>query len=146
MNSLKLLVLLLIILFVIYLFQLRFSPQTQNKYISPTPVPNSPTPTRTMNQTTPTPSHVSSDMYQYPGSTKNSDGAYITEDSVEKITTWYKNLIKKDGFSTTTTIQTKTNGSVLNTLKAVKGGTQLSIEIRKSADTEVVSIVVVRSK
>lgn len=151
MNSLKLLLLLLVILFCIYLFQLRFPPQSLHKDITPTAIPTSPTPTivsPTISlETTPSPtSQPTSDRYQYPTSTKQSDGLYITVDSVQDVTNWYKDLMRNEGFSTITAIQTTTNGSVLNKLISVKGNTRLTIEIQKPASSDTVSIGVSLNK
>lgn len=157
MNSLKLLILLIVILFGIYLFQLRFQPRTAHKQnTSPTPTPKptvtpskqpTNTPGMTSFYTAPTAAPTigqpgASGSYQYPGSTSQGNGVYTTSDSVQTVTQWYKDAISRDGFNSTTVVQTSTNGVTYNKLVAAKEGKQISIEIKKPADANIVTIIV----
>lgn len=153
MNSLKLLILLIIILFGIYLFQLRFPTRTkQQEDIIPSP---SPKPTAMPSQRKKPPSDItpfykaptssessSNSSYQYPGSSTQGNGMYTTSDSPAIVTQWYKDAITRNGFTSTTVIQTTTNSVTYNKLVAAKAGKQISIEIKKPADSGTVTIVV----
>jgi hypothetical protein len=147
MNSLKLLILLIVILFGIYLFQLRYQPHIANDHADQFPTPTlrpsvTPRVSIMMHETSsPTPSNTS---YQYPGSTDQGNGTYITTDSVNTVTQWYKDAISKDGYNTTTVVQTSANGVIDNTLVAGKSGQQISVEIKKTANSDTVTITVSR--
>jgi hypothetical protein len=83
-----------------------------------------------------------SGSYQYPGSTSQGNGIYTTTDSPTTVTQWYKDAISRDGYSSTTVVQMSTNGVTYNKLIAGKSGKQISIEIKKPADSNTVTITI----
>ena len=74
--------------------------------------------------------------YVYPGSEILSQSDSLLElssgDDTDKITDWYKDTIRKNGFIAKNFVSTKTNGEVLNKLEAAGEDIKISIEITKS--------------
>jgi hypothetical protein len=70
-------------------------------------------------------------QWVFPSSTK-SGGKYTVASSTSEVTSWYKNKFKELNFRTTSAIETRTNGSVLNKLVASSGSTTVSVEIKSS--------------
>lgn len=79
----------------------------------------------------------------YPGATdSNSDGAtFESFDDVSLITDWYKDKIQSLNMSTTSFIQTNTNGNILNRMIGSDGKKEIEIEISKRRDQEEVQII-----
>lgn len=63
-----------------------------------------------------------------------------TSDSSQTVTDWYKQKIKDEGFTTTSFVQTNTNGDVLNRLVGSGNGTKIAVEISQNSEDSVATI------
>ncbi len=107
------------------------APTTNPQTPSPTPTPSIvPTPTKA-----PVLDLGSQNQWVYPASVGNQN-KYTVKASTVEVTTWYKNKFKELGFRTTSAIETRTNGNVLNKLVASSGNTTVSVEIKSSENGE----------
>lgn len=105
--------------------------------VTPTAIPV-PTVTATATPTpikTPSLDFSSQNQWVYPGSSGN-PAKYVVKSSTVEVTSWYKNKFKEMGFRTTSAIETRTNGNVLNKLVASSGTTTVSVEIKSSDNGE----------
>ncbi len=149
------------ILLISVLMQARRVPsqqQTSDVLSSPTTTPTH-TPTDTPIPTHPTATHkptftpsptiapgTSGEISSliYPGSiiTSHTGAAFELEstDNAAAITDWYKARIKDRGMNTTSFVQTKTNGNVLNALVATGNRQKISITIKSNELSSTVSI------
>lgn len=96
---------------------------------------------------TPLPPQVSSNNFIYPDSRIISQsGSEIKIESkmtADKITQWYEDKIKAEGFNVTSFVKTSTNGNILNKLAAAKNGTKIQVNIEKDAGNPKVSINII---
>lgn len=102
----------------------------------PTEMP-SPTVSPTIT-TTPTPiqsGQAATDLeyFRYPGSSGSTTNMTSTDDA-DKITNWYKEKIKSEGFKSTAFAVTKTNGNILTKLAGSKQNVKIQVEITKGAN------------
>ena len=110
---------------------------------SPTTIP---TPTPAIAEQNLSNSDSTISQFKYPGTKELSktDNTLILEssDNPETITNWYKEKIRSENMNTKSFVTTKANDKVLNKLSAVGNGKNISIEISKEADQQVVRIEV----
>lgn len=97
-------------------------------------------PTPSLNPLLSTPFSPSTDLnsFTYPSSKViNSDNNSLileSNDSASVITNWYKEQIQTEGMKTTSFVQTRTNGNVLNRLVGSNSYRKIDVEIRKKSD------------
>ncbi len=111
---------------------------------SPTPIPtiqqSLPTPTiKPVNTINPTnivnPTQITQPAnWQYPNSQKRSENEFVSSESPEKITQWYKDKIIATGYSSKSFVQTSTNAKILNKLVGAKQNNEISVEIYKNPE------------
>jgi hypothetical protein len=132
--------------------------KSQNTSLNSTPTPTVSSPTTLPSATpippllptskpiiTTKPTHtppLSQNLYQYPGSLDLGSGKYTSSDEPDKITEWYKLKINSDGFNVKSFIKTNSNNKILNKLSGAKNNQNISIEITREPNTNVVNITV----
>ena len=87
----------------------------------------------------PLPTSASNDLV-YPGAKQLNLDTYESTDNPETITNWYKNKIKDLGFKTTSSVETNTNGDILNKLASNNNSKEIRIEISKDNNQSVTRI------
>lgn len=102
-----------------------FTPESRPTLEEPSPTPAT--------SREPKPTREESYSFQYPGS---------KSDDVDKITNWYKEKIKQEGYNATSFVTTKTNGKVLNKLAGAKAGSKVEVVISQSDTSSPVEISV----
>lgn len=81
--------------------------------------------------------------FKYPNSeqlSNNNNLVLNSTDNPQVITDWYKNEITAKGFTTTSFVQTNTNGEILNKLVGSNGNKEVRVEISKEANNPAVVI------
>ena len=85
-------------------------------------------------------------IFKYPDSEIQSESLTSikleSSDDADKITNWYKGMIKSLGMNVTSFVTTKTNGDVLNKLAAIGGQKNVSIVIEKES-SEIKTLITV---
>lgn len=95
----------------------------------------------------PTEEPVSNEMndYRYPGSevkTSSSNKVELqTTDHSNEVTDWYRNLIKSQGFSITSSVKTATNGVVNNKLVGSDNNVTINISVTQNGDSATTIVV-----
>lgn len=150
MNTLRLLFVLFFLLGALLLFQQKTA-KSENASLFPTPV-LSPSPIEISEQKEstdsppPTSESVSEEPFQYPNAEvtkiEKEKVSMETTDTPEQVTAWYKAKIVATNMRQRTTVQTSTNGEVLNKLSAVKEDISVTVEIRREENSEKTKIVV----
>lgn len=81
-------------------------------------------------------------IYQNSSIIFQSDSEVILEssDDPEKITNWYQEKIKQNGFNIKNFVKTKVNGVVENKLSGANGENEINIEITSSGDKTNISV------
>lgn len=79
------------------------------------------------------------EAFIYPNATRQSvsQSTVILQstDDISTITDWYEDKIKDMGLQTKTFVRTNSNGTVLNRLVGSRSSYELSVELRKNADS-----------
>ncbi|KKR81155.1 MAG: hypothetical protein UU73_C0003G0277 [Candidatus Daviesbacteria bacterium GW2011_GWA1_41_61] len=133
-------ILIVLILFTLIVISAAYLNQTAGfrKELSPSPV----SPTVTPNNQGGSDSNISG--LKYPNSRNiindQNQQAFISFDDPQVITDWYKEKIKALGMNTTSFVQTKTNGDVLNKLVGSRGQQKVEVEIIKNNREQEVKI------
>lgn len=82
--------------------------------------------------------------FLYPNSKINSQtsssAVLQSSDSTNSITDWYENKLRSLGYGTTSFVKTSSNNNILNKLVTAKNGNQVSVEIKKTADSSQTTI------
>ncbi|MDO8498394.1 MAG: hypothetical protein Q7S44_01265 [bacterium] len=120
-------------------YALQASNQLKNTDSQNTPTP---TPTSSNNRKFSPPQGNYSSDFVYPHATPTPDfSSFKSSDDTTAITNWYREKIKSLGMSTTSFVQTNTNGNVLNKLVGSDGQKEIEVEISKKSSSKEAKIV-----
>ncbi len=86
-------------------------------------------------------SHLST--WVYPGSTLFSNNIYLSQDSPQQITDWYKNKIRSEGFNIKNFITTSANEKIENKLTGSNNNQSTEVSITRSPGDNHTKIILV---